>query len=334
MEGIGHMLHDTRFPPKWRNLRPAGLLLLLAAAVLAIAAAGCGGSDTQSSQEPTATVTATETVSPSATPTTAAVAEPSATVMALQSDLKNAGYYKGKLTGVYDAATGAAVKRMELALKVPGADTKYGAQTYAAQKAAGQQNLPVEFVKQVQIAMQQLGFYKGAIDGVYGAKTTAAVKAFQTSVGLTPDGVAGPKTIAAYEAAIKGDSSVATLQQELKNLGYYHGAIDGVYGPSTTAAVKALQIDLGVTPADGRFGPKTAAALDQKQKGKGTATVVQLQSDLTTLGYFVTRIDGVYGPATTQAVKLFQQNNGLTVDGVAGPKTMAAIEQAMRFSGT
>ncbi len=326
------MLHDMGVRPTQPSLRPARLLLLLAAVVLAIAAAGCGGSDTQASQEPTATVTATDTVSPSAS--AVAAAEPSATVMALQSDLKKAGYYKGKLTGVYDAATGAAVKRMELALKVPGADTQYGAQTYAAQKAAGQQGLTAGFIVQVQIAMQQLGFYSGLIDGVYGAKTTAAVKAFQTSVGLTPDGVAGPKTIAAYEAAIKGDSSVATLQQELKNLGYYQGAIDGVYGPSTTAAVKALQIDLGVTPVDGRFGPQTAAALDHKQRGKGTATVVQLQSDLTTLGYFVTRIDGVYGPATTQAVKLFQQNNGLTVDGVAGPKTMAAIEQAMRFSGT
>lgn len=334
------MSHDTSSRLRQRDLRPLGLLLLLAAVVLTIAVAGCGGSGTQASPAPTATVTvvASPSVAPSASPsvapTTAAVAEPSATVMALQSDLKSAGYYKGKVTGVYDTATGAAVKRMELALKVAGADTKFGAQTYTAEKAAGHSGLTADFIKQVQIAMQQLRFYAGAIDGVYGAKTTAAVKAFQASVGLTPDGVAGPKTIAAYEAALKGDSSVATLQQELKNLGYYKGAVDGVYGPSTIAAVRALQIDLGVTPADGRFGPKTAAALDQKQKGKGTATVVQLQSDLTTLGYFVTHIDGVYGPATTQAVKLFQQQHGLVADGVAGTKTMAAIEQAMRFSGT
>jgi peptidoglycan hydrolase-like protein with peptidoglycan-binding domain len=341
MKGMRHMSHDSGIRLRRRNLRPVGLLLLLAALALTITAvAGCGSSGTSSSPAPTVTVTAaaspvaSPSVTPSAAPTTAAVAEPSATVMALQSDLKAAGYYKGKVTGVYDAGTGAAVKRMELALKVPGANTKYGAQTYTAQKASNQQSLPVAFVKQVQIAMQQLKFYKGSIDGVYGAKTAAAVKAFQASVGLTPDGVAGPKTITAYEAALKGDSSVATLQQELKNLGYYQGAIDGVYGPSTTAAVRTLQVDLGVTPADGRFGPKTAAALDQKQKGKGTATVVQLQSDLTTLGYFQSRIDGVYGPATTQAVKLFQQDHGLAVDGVAGTKTMAAIQKEMGLLGS
>jgi peptidoglycan hydrolase-like protein with peptidoglycan-binding domain len=304
--------------------------VVLVALFLTLAAAACGGSGTSSS--PTPTVTATVTASPSASPSSAA--EPSATVMALQSDLKKAGYYKGELTGVYDAATGAAVKKMEQALKVQGADTKYGAQTYAAQKAQGQQALAASFVKQVQIAMQQLGFYKGSIDGVYGNATTAAVKAFQTSVGLTPDGIAGPKTIAAYEAAIKGDSSTATLPQELKNWGYYTGPIDGVYGPSTTAAVKALQIDLGVTPTDGRFGPQTYAAVVAAKKGKSSATVVQVQADLSTLGYYKGSLDGVYGPATTQAVKAFQQDHGLAVDGVAGPKTMAAIEQAMRFSST
>ncbi len=50
-------------------------------------------------------------------------------------------------------------------------------------------------VTQIQQKLQQLGFYSGAIDGVYGSQTKNAVVAFQKSVGLTPDGIAGSKTL-------------------------------------------------------------------------------------------------------------------------------------------
>ena len=50
-------------------------------------------------------------------------------------------------------------------------------------------------VTQIQQKLQSLGFYNGAIDGVYGNQTRDAVTAFQKSVGLTPDGIAGSKTL-------------------------------------------------------------------------------------------------------------------------------------------
>lgn len=49
-------------------------------------------------------------------------------------------------------------------------------------------------VKQIQSALKQAGFYKGGIDGNIGPKTKRAIKAFQKSKGLDPDGVVGPKT--------------------------------------------------------------------------------------------------------------------------------------------
>ena len=54
-----------------------------------------------------------------------------------------------------------------------------------------------EEVKQIQTRLKSWGYYKGAVDGVYGSKTQAAVKAFQKANGLTVDGVAGPKTLEA-----------------------------------------------------------------------------------------------------------------------------------------
>ena len=50
-------------------------------------------------------------------------------------------------------------------------------------------------VRNIQTKLRALGFYKGGVDGIYGAATRNAVKAFQKSVGLTADGIAGPKTL-------------------------------------------------------------------------------------------------------------------------------------------
>lgn len=52
-------------------------------------------------------------------------------------------------------------------------------------------------VKQIQTRLKSWGYYNGAVDGIYGSKTQAAVKSFQRANGLTADGVAGPKTLAA-----------------------------------------------------------------------------------------------------------------------------------------
>lgn len=50
-------------------------------------------------------------------------------------------------------------------------------------------------VKAIQQALKDWGLYKGSVDGVYGAGTEKAVKAFQKANGLTQDGIAGPATL-------------------------------------------------------------------------------------------------------------------------------------------
>ena len=49
-----------------------------------------------------------------------------------------------------------------------------------------------ETVKKIQRRLSDWGYYSGAVDGVYGARTEEAVKKFQKKNGLTADGVAGP----------------------------------------------------------------------------------------------------------------------------------------------
>lgn len=53
--------------------------------------------------------------------------------------------------------------------------------------------------------------------------------------------------------------------------------------------------------------------------------VIQIQTRLKNWGYYKGAIDGVYGTGTYQAVRQFQQKNGLSVDGVAGSETLAAM---------
>lgn len=50
-------------------------------------------------------------------------------------------------------------------------------------------------VRQIQNKLKSLGFFTGTVDGIYGVKTQSAVKQFQKSVGITADGIAGPKTL-------------------------------------------------------------------------------------------------------------------------------------------
>lgn len=51
-------------------------------------------------------------------------------------------------------------------------------------------------VRNIQSRLSKWGYNPGTVDGIYGAKTEAAVKRFQRNNGLTPDGVAGPATLA------------------------------------------------------------------------------------------------------------------------------------------
>lgn len=68
-------------------------------------------------------------------------------------------------------------------------------------------------VTQIQKKLSQWGYYKYDIDGIYGSRTTAAVKSFQKANGLTVDGISGKQTLAAM-----GISSGATAEDNNVNL--------------------------------------------------------------------------------------------------------------------
>lgn len=98
---------------------------------------------------------------------------------------------------------------------------------------------------------------------------------------------------------------------------------DGVFGPATEKALKDYQKSKGLA-VDGIAGPDTFASMGLielilLQRGSRGDTVKKLQQALKI------DADGKFGPGTEKAVKEFQQKNGLKVDGIAGPQTLAKL---------
>jgi hypothetical protein len=89
-------------------------------------------------------------------------------------------------------------------------------------------------------------------------------------------------------------------------------------GTQTTTAKK--------TTPKAKNVPAPTTAL--KPGDKGTQVAV-LQGALAKLGFSSGKADGVYGPATTSAVKRFQQSAGLTADGIFGPATLRALGRVL-----
>jgi peptidoglycan hydrolase-like protein with peptidoglycan-binding domain len=126
-------------------------------------------------------------------------------------------------------------------------------------------------------------------------------------------------------------SDVEDLQEALIELDFKPGAVDGVFGVYTESAVKQFQ-SWASLDQDGIVGPLTWEKLDLADKSdptlregsKGVA-VRGLQRMLLGRGYDVEEIDGRFGPKTETAVKAYQGDHELDVDGIVGPKTWDSL---------
>ena len=68
-----------------------------------------------------------------------------------------------------------------------------------------------------------------------------------------------------------------------------------------------------------------SAYADLYKRGSSGARVTEIQTRLKNWGYYDGEVDGIYGSRTERAVRWFQRQNGLSVDGQAGPQTLAAL---------
>jgi peptidoglycan hydrolase-like protein with peptidoglycan-binding domain len=131
----------------------------------------------------------------------------------------------------------------------------------------GSSGSDVSRAQRLLVEMKLLDFT--GIDGNFGPHTQSAVESFQSSAGLSVDGIIGPATWGALPAdpntpqLAQGATGlvVAALQEGLsayanEDPNVNPGAIDGIFGPLTDSAVRAYQGDRSVA-VDGIVGDQT-----------------------------------------------------------------------------
>ncbi len=147
-------------------------------------------------------------------------------------------------------------------------------------------------------------------------------------------------TISPWPLVRRGDHQhpVKTLQYLLRDRGR-NLTVDGIFGPSTDAAVRAFQQQKDLT-VDGIVGPNTWSALivTVRQGSQGDAVRgVQEEFQFRNLSGDPSKglqVDGIFGPKTNAAVRDFQQAlhqdiPSVTVDGIVGPVTWRALVSGM-----
>lgn len=145
-----------------------------------------------------------------------------------------------------------------------------------------------------------------------------AYVALFVDAGCLPGSAAGQKAVNDY---------VTGLQQDLATLGFYTGAVDGIYGPLTVTAVKSLQASAGL-PETGVVDPATERALSDAlgaHAQQQALNVAALQGALTAAGFYSGPIDGKWSPAVEDAVVAYQNAQNLPPTGTIDPATLAAL---------
>lgn len=266
----------------------------------------------QPSMTPTAIipVTAPPTVTPAPTPTPLILKEGSSgtDVRNLQTKLRNLGYMK-TIDGKFEAGT----KRAVIAFQ-------------------NRNGLPA--------------------DGIVGPATmnklnsSSAVRAPATAKPTQTPRVTSTPRVNENLILVLGSkgTEVRKMQERLIELGYLSGKATGTFNEATEAAVIAFQ-KRNVSYYDGKAGPLTLSKL-YSSSAKGTSTsagtvgtvlqnglknseaVRSMQRRLKELGYYFGEIDGDFGDGTELAVRSFQSNNGLTVDGKAGESTLNLLNSS------
>jgi murein L,D-transpeptidase YcbB/YkuD len=125
------------------------------------------------------------------------------------------------------------------------------------------------------------------------------------------------------------------VQKSLARAGYYDKEVDGVYGPTTVAAVQELQKAHGL-PTTGTVDKATDAALQADLRAQGgaaadeaVASTAAVQQTLKLAGFWDGPVDGAWTDELTGALKEFQTSVGVEPTGTVDATTVAAVGKAL-----
>ncbi|MBR4457396.1 MAG: peptidoglycan-binding protein [Clostridia bacterium] len=233
--------------------------------------------------------------------------ETSERVRSVQEQLARLGYYDGEITGHYGTQSYNAMSdfRADFGLGEGGeADDATVAQLMAAKYRPMRLGTHGTDVKRLQTRLMYLGYYGGKVSGNYLSATSEAIKVFQTKMGLSATGDADALT----QETLFSDRAVAKVDK--------------------AAATPAPPVPEDVVEVPDGDEDSAVVTVPFKKKlafGDSGSQVKLLQQRLTDLGYYSGPISGSYQGHTRNAVKAFQKQNAITVNGKVGKDTWNAI---------
>lgn len=145
-----------------------------------------------------------------------------------------------------------------------------------------------------------------------------------------------PRNVENYSTIrLNSSGNFVYILQYLLNQYGYNLSIDGRFGVRTQNSVIDFQRNNGLT-ADGIVGRNTWNALlninpssNVLRRGSKNSAVLFLQKLLLSYLYPITSLDGIFGAETERAVRAFQTENGLSVDGIVGRNTWSTLFNSM-----
>jgi len=206
---------------------------------------------------------------------------------------------------------------------------------------------PSASVRDAQQQLRQLGYYSGDVDGVAGPATEQAILRYQRARGLDAsgqlntatvnalrDGARTARSAAAKPIELTDATAVRTVQNRLRQIGFYDGPADGVWGPGTQQALERFQRARGLD----HVGEPTAATMSAMGIDPSALThmasaaepldptvVRGIQQRLRRLGFYKGPADGEWGAGSQAALERFQRKRGLDATGELNPTTLAAL---------
>jgi peptidoglycan hydrolase-like protein with peptidoglycan-binding domain len=209
-------------------------------------------------------------------------------------------------------------------------------------------------VYRIQTGLNQLGYDAGPADGVMGARTSSAIRAYERDNGLLVTGQSGlslldhieisidrrrsaqtqqlppvQPVVPATTATSASRSTIIGIQSELRRRGFDVPVISGTVDDKTRAAIRSYQ-GLASLPVTGQASEALLAHMSDRA---ATATTVsqrdllkRIQTALIERGYDPGPADGGMGPKTRSAIQTYQSDAGLPITGEASTSLLARLE--------
>jgi peptidoglycan hydrolase-like protein with peptidoglycan-binding domain len=210
---------------------------------------------------------------------------------------------------------------------------------------------PSAEVREAQNKLHTLGLYDGGADGLWGPETQAAVERFQRNQNLPVTTRLDGPTLSALRSAdtapvsVTDQTDVRTMQNRLRQLNFYNGPADGVWGPGmqvalenfqrahglpvgqvTRATIVAMGLDASAFPTrNANIGSAPPARTTVAGNTLDRGVVRGIQQRLRRNGFYSGAVDGVWGPRTQASLIRFQRSRGIESTGELNPTTISAL---------